>query len=269
MKSQRRSLPFIVMACFIVGVVSLCYGINVFAASLEDGVSKKDRAKYLGASLFKGHMHTHTSLSDGILLPNDAYNFVKANTDFDFYAVTEHDVTYDISTGSDFITDVQDSYSEEYKLLHEQSDAHNRDHEFITLPGTEVTWYDEAGHINLFNAPWFARTHGVGADGTWGWSDIKYDLPTFYARLAQDPNAIAQFNHPRSSGNWSFNEFKHYNRDVDRNLNLMEYKSSNDFAIYTKALDQGWHVSPVFGGDEHKGNWGMVQPHVTGMWGII
>ena len=130
-----------------------------------------------------------------------------------------------------------------------------------------MTWYDESGHINLFNAPWFARTHGVGADGTWGWSDIKYDLPTFYARLAQDPHAIAQFNHPRLSGNWSFNEFKHYNRDVDRNLNMIEYKSSNDFAVYTKALDQGWHVSPVFGGDEHKGNWGMVQPHVTGMWG--
>ncbi|MGC6589388.1 metallophosphoesterase [Paenibacillus sp. Dod16] len=88
-----------------------------------------------------------------------------------------------------------------------------------------------------------------------------------YARLAQDPHAIAQFNHPRLSGNWSFNEFKHYNRDVDRNLNMIEYKSSNDFAVYTKALDQGWHVSPVFGGDEHKGNWGMVQPHVTGMWG--
>lgn len=268
MKSQRRSLPFIVMACFIAGVVSLCYGINVSASSdKEEGVSQKDRAKYSGASLFKGHMHSHTSLSDGILLPNDAYDFVKANTDFDFFAVTEHDVTYDISTGSDFITNVQDSYSEEYKLLHEQSDAHNRDHEFITLPGTEVTWYDESGHINLFNAPWFARTHGVGADGTWGWSDIKYDLPTFYARLAQDPHAIAQFNHPRLSGNWSFNEFKHYNRDVDRNLNMIEYKSSNDFAIYTKALDQGWHVSPVFGGDEHKGNWGMVQPHVTGMWG--
>lgn len=270
MKSNSRNLPLIVMVCFIAIVVSFCYNILVFASSeKEEVVSKKDRAEYLGSSLFKGHMHTHTSLSDGILLPNDAYNFVKANTDFDFYAVTEHDVTYDISTGSDFITNVQDSYSEEYKLLHEQSDAHNHDNEFITLPGTEVTWYDEAGHINLFNAAWFARTHGVGADGTWGWSDIKYDLPTFYARLAQDPNAIAQFNHPRSSGNWSFNEFKHYNRDVDRNLNMMEYKSSNDFAIYTKALDQGWHVSPVFGGDEHKGNWGMVQPHVTGMWGDI
>lgn len=268
MKSHRRRLPFIVMACMIAGIVNLGYGNLVFASPEQEvDTTKKDRAKYLGTSLFKGHMHSHTSLSDGILLPNDAYNFVKANTDFDFFAVTEHDVTYDISTGSDYITNVQDSYSEEYKLLHEQSEAHNHDHDFITLPGTEVTWYDEAGHINLFNAPWFARTHGVGADGTWGWSDIKYDLPTFYARLAQDPNAIAQFNHPRASGNWSFNEFKHYNREVDRNLNLMEYKSSNDFAIYTKALDRGWHVSPVFGGDEHKGNWGMVQPHVTGMWG--
>ncbi|WJH37280.1 Ig-like domain-containing protein [Paenibacillus sp. CC-CFT747] len=255
------------MACFMAGGIGLSYGISALASSAkEEVVSNKNRAEYLGASLFKGHMHSHTSISDGILLPDDAYNFVKANTDFDFFAVTEHDVTYDISTGNDFITNVQDSYSEEYKLLHEQSDAHNRDNEFITLPGTEVTWYDEAGHMNLFNAAWFARTHGVGADGTWGWGDIKYDLPTFYARLAQDPDAIAQFNHPRLSGNWSFNEFKHYNREVDRNINMMEYKSSNDFATYTKALDQGWHISPVFGGDEHKGNWGMVQPHVTGIW---
>jgi hypothetical protein len=101
-KSQRRRLPFIVLACIIAGVVSLCYGMLVFASS-EKGevVSVKERSEYLGASLYKGHMHTHTSLSDGILLPNDAYNFVKANTDFDFYAVTEHDVTYDISTGSE------------------------------------------------------------------------------------------------------------------------------------------------------------------------
>lgn len=51
---------------------------------IKKRVFQKDRAKYLGASLFKGHMHSHTSLSDGILLPNDAYNFVKSNTDFDF-----------------------------------------------------------------------------------------------------------------------------------------------------------------------------------------
>lgn len=43
MKSQRRSLPFIVVACMIAGVVSLYYGINVFAASseTENVVSKK------------------------------------------------------------------------------------------------------------------------------------------------------------------------------------------------------------------------------------
>ncbi|GIP36092.1 hypothetical protein J2TS4_53020 [Paenibacillus sp. J2TS4] len=267
MKHPCRRLPLIVIACFIAGFVSLCYGISVFASSEKtDNVNKEDRAEHLGYTLFKGHMHTHTSLSDGIGLPNDAYNYVKENTDFDFYAITEHDVTYDINTGSDFITDVKDSYSEEYKILHEQSDAHNSNNKFITLPGTEVTWYDGAGHINLFNAAWFARTHGQGADGTWGWGDIKYDLPTFYARLAQDPDAIAQFNHPRTSGDWSFFEFKHYNKDVDRNLNMMEYKSSGNFEPYIKALDRGWHISPVFGGDEHKGNWGTVQPHVTGIW---
>src|SRR5699024_2664629 len=95
---------------------------------------------------------------------------------------------------------------------------------------------------------------------------LKYDLPTFYSRLSQDPDALAQFNHPRISGNWSFSEFKHYNKDVDHNINGMEYKSSGDFNIYVKALDRGWHISPVFGGDEHKGQWGAVQPRVTNIW---
>src|SRR5690606_24066379 len=103
---------------------------------------KKDRAEYLGMNLYKGHLHTHTSLSDGIKLPNDAYDYVKKNTDMDFYAVTEHDVTYDISTGSDYIDDYKQSYSDEYKILHQQSEEHNQNNQFITLPGTEVTWYD-------------------------------------------------------------------------------------------------------------------------------
>ncbi|MBP1914982.1 hypothetical protein J2Z23_001937 [Lederbergia galactosidilyticus] len=228
--------------------------------------SKIDRAEYLGMSLYKGHLHTHTSLSDGIKLPSDAYEYVKNNTNLDFYAVTEHDVTYDISTGSDYIDDYLDSYSDEYKLLHEQSNDHNQNNQFITLPGTEVTWYDDAGHINLFNADWFPRTYGKGADGTWGWGNRKYDLPTFYARLAQDPDAIGQFNHPSASGKGNFFDFKHYNPDVDENMNLFEYKYSSHFDTFMMALDKGWHIAPTFGGDEHKGSWGTVQPNVTGLW---
>ncbi len=227
---------------------------------------KKDRAEYLGMNLYKGHLHTHTSLSDGIKLPNDAYDYVKKNTDMDFYAVTEHDVTYDISTGSDYIDDYKQSYSDEYKILHQQSEEHNQNNQFITLPGTEVTWYDDAGHINLFNTEWFPRTYGKGADGTWGWGNQKYDLPTFYARLAQDPDAIAQFNHPSASGKGNFFDFKHYNPDVDKNMNLFEYKYSSHFDTFIMALDKGWHIAPTFGGDEHKGSWGTVQPNVTGLW---
>lgn len=62
-------------------------------------VQDENRAEYMGMKLYKGQLHSHTSLSDGIGLPNDAYEYVKQNTDLDFYAVTEHDVTFESKAG--------------------------------------------------------------------------------------------------------------------------------------------------------------------------
>lgn len=235
-------------------------------------VHEENRAKYGGMQLYKGQLHSHTSISDGIKWPDDAYKFVKQHTDLDFYAVTEHELTFEISTGNDYLTEYQDSYSEDYRLLHEQSDEHNIDHEFVALPGVEVTWYDKAGHMNLFNTAWFPRTHAIGGSGN-SWvegGNLMYNLPTVYARLAQDSQAIAQFNHPSKSRHGNFFDFKHYTKEVDKNITLFEYRYSsnypNIFDYFVQALDKGWHVSPAYSGDEHDGNWGNVGPYATGMW---
>lgn len=235
-------------------------------------IHKDDRAKYAGMKLYKGQLHSHTSLSDGIKLPDDAYKYVKQYTDLDFFAVTEHDVTFEISTSNDYLEYYQDSHSDEYKILHEQSNAHNKDHEFLALPGVEMTWYDKAGHMNLFNSAWFPRTHAIGGSGN-GWiegGNLMYNLPTVYARLAQDSQAIAQFNHPYKTRHGNFFDFKHYTKEADRNITLFEYRYSNNypniFHYFIQALDKGWHVSPTYSGDEHNGNWGNVGPYVTGLW---
>ncbi|MTW84359.1 metallophosphoesterase [Virgibacillus dakarensis] len=242
---------------------------HVFAKNDGSKVTKdnpdKERAEYLNMKLYKGELHAHTSISDGVLMPADAFDHVKENTNLDFFGTTEHDVTYEISSGNSFLKNYKDSYSDEYNIFREQHNEYNSK-EFVTVPGTEVTWYDNAGHVNLFNTEWFPRTYGKGATGQFGMGDLKYDLPTFYGRLAQDREAIVQFNHPDVGGKGDFFEFSHFNEEIDDNITLFEYKVSRYFETYIQALDKGWHLSPTYGGDEHSATWGTSNPALTGLW---
>lgn len=119
--------------------------------------------------------------------------------------------------------------------------------------------------MNLYNTDWkvtaFAKTR-------WDWvgsGDVKYDLPTFYARLAQDPDAIAQFNHPDPKGKGNFWTFTHYTKEADAQLNLFEYKVTGYLGTFQNCLDAGRHVSPTWNGDEHSATWGQSDAH-TGIW---
>ncbi|MCC3356112.1 GLUG motif-containing protein [Bacillus sp. REN16] len=235
------------------------------AESDEQEQREKERPEYLGMKLYRGEFHSHTSISDGKLLPEDAFKHVQAQTNLDFFGTAEHEVTFDISSGNDYLEDYRDSYSEEYKFVKDEHDRFNKK-TFATIPGVELTWYDMSGHVNIYNAEWFPRTYGVGATGQFGIGDLKYDLPTFYGRIANDPTAIAQLNHPSKSGWGDFNEFRHFNKDVDDNVSLFEYKVSSYFNDFVKALDKGWHLSPTYSGDDHQTNWASGNPAHTGLW---
>ena len=223
------------------------------------------KTTYMGKTLYTGQVHSHTSLSDGEKLPEDAYEHVRENTTLDFFGVTDHDVCLDYRNGDDYLTDVNDALSDDWRFLHETADRYNQDGGFVAIAGEEITWYDQSGHMNLFNTDWkvtaFAKTR-------WDWvgsGDVKYDLPTFYARLAQDPEAIAQFNHPNPTGKGDFWSFTHYNKEVDAQLNLFEYKVAAYLPTFQNCLDAGWHVSPTWNGDEHSATWGDDAPR-TGIW---
>lgn len=220
---------------------------------------------YMGKTLYTGQVHSHTSLSDGVELPEDAYEHVRETTTLDFFGVTDHDVCLDYRNGDDYLTDVQDALSDDWRFLHETADRYNEDGEFVAIAGEEITWYDQSGHMNLYNTDWkitaFAKTR-------WDWvgsGDVKYDLPTFYARLAQDPEAIAQFNHPDPNGKGDFWTFTHYTKEADAQLNLFEYKVARYLPTFQNCLDAGWHVSPTWNGDEHSATWGDGAPR-TGIW---
>lgn len=259
----KHAMTLVIIFTFIIQILPIqAFGVE---NDQNDKKSEEERSEYLGMKLYRGEFHSHTSISDGKLLPKDAFEYVQANTNLDFFGTAEHEVTFDITSGNDFLKDYRDSYSEEYKYTREEHDQYATD-TFATVPGVELTWYDMSGHVNIYNAEWFPRTYGVGATGQFGIGDLKYDLPTFYGRVADDPTAIAQLNHPSASGWGDFNEFRHFNKDIDDNVTLFEYKVSSYFTNFVKALDKGWHLSPTYSGDEHQVNWGTSNPALTGLW---
>lgn len=234
---------------------------------------ENDRPSYLGRDLYTGELHSHTSVSDGVELPGDAFEHVAGESDADFFTVSEHDVMWDLRNGDDFVEDWRDAESEEWRWVHERAEEYNAEHDDLTVvPAIENTWYDGTGHINVFNTDWHATARATeqgsvdGYPNEFGTGDLKYDMYTFFARLKQDPDAIAQFNHPRTSSKGNFFDFNGLDPVVDERIELIEVRDEDQFEQFQLALDTGWHLGPVWNGDEHSDNWVTSDESITGIW---
>lgn len=230
---------------------------------------------FLGKTHYTGEIHSHTAISDGVQRPEDAYAFVEANTDVDFFSLADHDVTMDVRAADDWIDDYKQASSEEWKYLKEGAEKHNAsgDSDLVVATAEEVTWYDGSGHLNVYNADWlltapgYIRGSGDALGGAFPTGDYMYDLPTFYARLGLDSEAIGQFNHPAPNGKGNFEDFDHLTPEADAGMALFEHKGGAGYdAQWQLALDKGWHVAPTYSGDEHGGNWVVSNPALTGIW---
>ncbi len=234
------------------------------AAPAAEPPADADRPEYLGRTHYRAEVHSHTAISDGQGLPIDAFEHVAENTNADFFAVTDHDVVFDLRNADHFTEDRLASHSEEWSYSHRSSEEFNATSDHLqTLIGEEVTWYDGSGHLNIFNTDWFLTANSAGG-GAWGTGHIMYDVPTVLARLTLDPDAIGQFNHP-ASGHGHFG-FGHLTPEADAQVPLFEYKAPSYHDTFVSALDAGWHLAPVWSGDEHRGNWVSGNPAHTGVW---
>ena len=223
-----------------------------------------DRRQHLGKQHFRAEIHSHTAISDGVQMPIDAMEHVAENANVDFFGVTDHDVVFDLRNADAFADDRYDSHSEEWKYSHETADKFNEQSDHLkALIGEEVTWYNSSGHMNIFNTDWFLTAQSEGG-GDWGTGHLMWDVPTVMARLTMDPDAIGQFNHP-ASGHGHFG-FSHLTRAADEQIPLFEYKSPNYHDTFVTALDAGWHLAPVWSGDEHSETWVTGNPAHTGVW---
>lgn len=98
-----------------------------------------------GMQVYFGNLHTHTSFSDGILNPREAYR-MSAGNGLDFQAITEHN--HSAAGGDDKIWLTPERY-DELKATAKEFSVPGK---FAALYGQEFSTISKGNHINVFNA---------------------------------------------------------------------------------------------------------------------
>ncbi|MBQ8213013.1 MAG: CehA/McbA family metallohydrolase [Clostridia bacterium] len=185
--------------------------------------------------IFYGEVHSHTNLSDGKGLVENAYPFTRDVAGVDYYAVTDHN------------TLIKDDY---IQTVSKFADEYNKDGEFAALYGYEMSWGPgDYGHANIIAPKQLF--------------DANRTLTEWYDDLAEiGETGVGQFNHPGER--WgSFEDFR-YDARMDRIFHLMELRLT-EYGIFTveeefeKALAKGWHLGPVSNEDGHSPRWTMAR----------
>jgi len=202
-----------------------------------------------GYHVYYGHLHNHTSYSDGLGTPAQAYAYARDNAHLDFLGLADHTTanSYDISP-------------EEWDDTRIQANAFNMDGAFVTFFGFEWT-HDTIGHVTVVNADSVGHRSGIT------------DFASLVSWLS-GRDAVAFFNHP---GRCDSNGIFSYNSGITPSLRFvgMELWNTNDgFPVYydnngyttgdnrgnfDEALANGWMIGAAGSGDEHGNTWGKTQ----------
>lgn len=196
-------------------------------------------------NIYFGHLHNHTSLSDGSGTPAQAYSTAKANG-LDFFGLSDH---------SDLLT------AAEFETMRSAADAADVSGVFSAFWGFEWS-HSNYGHITVVNSGGFTTTSATST------------FREFMAWL--DGNAsIAFFNHPgRQDGSTSQPEFEHFTGAYSSKIVGMElWNKTSGFSVYyyndgytsdsrdrsghyDEALFNGWSIGAAGSEDHHGTTWG-------------
>lgn len=170
---------------------------------------------------FFSDLHSHTSYSDGALIPTDAHDYARNVAKLDVFSLTDHLESVDDIEWSD---------------TREVAQKANDEGEFVVIPGLE--WTKGWGHINIFEPK------------TRRWPN---DPTEFYKAIAA-ADVVAKFNHPgdgmKSHGGLAYSE------TADKAIQMMEVRHPKEEQAYLRALNLGWHIAPDGSDDTHGPNWG-------------
>lgn len=197
-----------------------------------------------GFQVYYGNLHSHTSFSDGMGTPYDAYTFARDSAHIDFLAVTDH---VEWLSWVNFNTGLQ------------TADALTAYGTFVALYGYEWT-SNNYGHCSiLYTDEMISASSSSVYPGGW-------NLLTDF--VCSHPPAIGQFNHPgRYSWFNNWDDFTYVNGATDTCFAMLEFQDIQQATdYYEKALSKGWHVTPVWNQDNHQADWGLKNNGRAGIW---
>ncbi|MHC4178383.1 MAG: CehA/McbA family metallohydrolase [Planctomycetota bacterium] len=170
---------------------------------------------------FFADLHSHTSYSDGALIPTDAHKYAREVAKLDVFSLTDHLESVDDLEWSD---------------TREVAQKANDEGKFVVIPGLE--WTKGWGHINIFEPK------------TRRWPNA----PTEFYKAIANANVVAKFNHPgdgtKSHGGLAYSEAG------DKAIQMMEVRRAEEEQAFIRALSLGWHIAPDGSDDTHSPNWG-------------
>lgn len=201
--------------------------------------------------IYFGNMHSHTGLTDGFGTAEHAYDYARNVAKLDFLGITEH------SNCLDEMFDCDKSFK--WRDLKRAAEKATENGKFVGLYGSETTWYNQFGHMNIYCADFYLNSYEFKFD----------DASAYYNKLKEFGGLISQWNHPWSCGNRHFDYFAPYDEELDKitytiELNNVELSGEDVIKYYVIALDRGWHIAPVGNQDNHQENWGTWNGIRTG-----
>lgn len=205
-------------------------------------------------NVYYGHLHNHTSVSDGTGTPTQAYKYAKEIAGLDFFSLSEHSEMMD---------------NTEWTAVKNAADAYNADGIFTTFYGFEWSSVFQ-GHVTVINTDDYCSYTSSATDNfqeLLTWVNIR--------------NGIAFFNHPGWAW-WSYQEYNHFtNTPSEKFVGMELWNDADGFGTYyyndgfyrydggkgyfDEALSRGWKIGAAGSDDNHVSTWGTRTPWRLGV----
>jgi hypothetical protein len=196
---------------------------------------------------YYGHLHNHSTISDGKGTPDQAYAHARDQAGLDFFGLADH---------------AEKISSAEWAELRQTAQRYNEDHRFVAFWGFE--WSSSIfGHVTVVNSQEYCASSDP---------DVKsFDQLVSWL---EKRDVIAFFNHPGRHAAQGM-EFNHFNSAPSVTFVGMELWNKNDFfkryyynngydphdggqGYFDEALQRRWRIGAAGSEDNHKASWGKM-----------
>jgi hypothetical protein len=227
-------------------------------------------------NVYFGNLHSHTSYSDGVGTPDDAFRHARNVAKIDFLAITEHNHIRAESGAGDREDGILIATRPELyngtgpEALIPTAARWTEDGKFIALYGQEYSTISSGNHVNVFDVPRVITVPNGEYKQLLAWLDSNRDT--------NGGIPLIQFNHPglfnnpgKEYGRHKFSSTEEWIRSLDPNVKLIEVLNGpglnrgSEFRSevvqeddYFRYLNLGFHLAPSTGQDNHYDNWGSL-----------